>query len=63
MGQGCTDRAFEDLLGFVDFKVQSLMTPDHNIQLEPSFQGISICCLEMAQADQVQEYKFILESM
>jgi len=64
MSHSCKSRGFQDLLGYVDFKVQSLIAADnHEVLPSPTFSAMSICCLEKAQASDIEEFQAICMSL
>jgi hypothetical protein len=60
---GCQSRGFDELLGYVDFKVQSIAQPTHEVQTDPLHQAMSICSLEPANATQIDDYNAILSTL
>ena len=51
-------------MGYVDFKVQSIVEQNtHNICNEPMYEGISICLLQLAQQKDIEDYKVICMSL
>ena len=63
MVTGCQSRGFDELLGYVDFKVQSILQPNHEIQMDPILQAMSICSLEPANATEIGDYNAILTTL
>ena len=59
MNNFCSARGFEDLMGFVDFKIEAV---DSDIQKTPIKQALTACSLELAQFGEIKEHKNLLES-
>ena len=51
-------------MGYVDFKVQSVIVDDnHELQTFPTFNAMSICCLEKADVSNIEEFDAICMSL
>lgn len=63
MVSGCESRGFDELLGYVDFKVLSIVSPNLEVQTEPIYQSLSICNLELANSSQIDDFNAILSTL